>query len=68
MCNVSQVVSLQQEVERLESALQEQQQQAEQQLLTLQVQANQANESTNVRLTVLILEFVTRSNQQYKSE
>lgn len=63
MCNVSQVVSLQQEVERLELALQEQQQQAEQQLLTLQVQANQVNESTNVLLTVLILEFVTRSNQ-----
>ncbi|XP_027135426.1 coiled-coil domain-containing protein 30 isoform X2 [Larimichthys crocea] len=39
------VVSLQREVERLESALHEQQQQqqhAEQQLLTLQVQANQA--------------------------
>lgn len=63
MCNVSQVVSLQQEVERLELALQEQQQQAEQQLLALQVQANQVNESTNVRLTVLILEFVTRLNQ-----
>ncbi|KAG8007700.1 Coiled-coil domain-containing protein 30 [Nibea albiflora] len=36
------VVSLQREVERLESALHEQQQQAEQQLLTLQVQASQA--------------------------
>lgn len=51
VCNVIQVVSLQKEVERLKSALQEQQQLAEQELLTLQVQANQANESAKVSFT-----------------
>ncbi|XP_030277470.1 coiled-coil domain-containing protein 30 [Sparus aurata] len=48
------VVSLQKEVERLKSALQEQQQLAEQQILTLQVQTNQANESAKSRATQLI--------------
>ncbi|KAM8756407.1 coiled-coil domain-containing protein 30 isoform 2-T2 [Acanthopagrus schlegelii] len=48
------VVSLQKEVERLKSALQEQQQLAEQQLLTLQVQANQANESAKSQAAQLI--------------
>lgn len=57
---VSQVAPLQQEVERLESALQEQQQQAEQQLLTLQAQANQANKPATVRLTV---PFIVKSNR-----
>ncbi|XP_036957050.1 coiled-coil domain-containing protein 30 isoform X3 [Acanthopagrus latus] len=49
-----QVVSLQKEVERLKSALQEQQQLAEQELLTLQVQANQANESAKSQAAQLI--------------
>ncbi len=54
LCNVSQVLSLQREVERLDSALLEQQQQMEEQLMTLQVQANQANELAKVSLTELI--------------
>lgn len=52
----SQVVSLQREVELLESALQEQQQR----LLTLQVQANQANELAKVSLTVRYMHYMER--------
>ncbi len=55
LCNVSQVLSLQREVERLDSALLEQQQQTEEQLMTLQVQANQANELAKVSPTKQIL-------------
>lgn len=48
MCNVAQVVCVQREMERLESALQEQQQEAEQQIQTVHIQANQANELAKV--------------------